>query len=700
MKLACPHCQQKIEVAESEGDSVTRCPRCGSSVAVILETRTYRAPVLASLDNYELVDLLGQGQFGHVWKAFDRKLSRWVAVKLPRRSSLDDETRMRFVHEAQAAGQLTHPNIVRVYDVIDSDSQLCIISELVEGVSLRELMQDHQFTPRESATLCASVADALQHAHERKVIHRDLKPANILIDRDNQPHLTDFGIAKRDGSEITMTVEGAILGTPAYMSPEQAKGESRSVDGRSDIYSLGVILYELVCGVRPFQGNSKQMLVYQILKEPPRPPRKLNGKVPRDLQTICLSALEKDPAGRYQSAAEMAADLRRFLANEPIHKSPTPWITRGYRWCRRKPAVAALIAMSLLFLGAAAGYLRPEPPLPGARRVTLATVPDDADVTWYRIEREDPSLLSGEPAADGHSVSLLPGLYWVVVAARGDYQMALRTVPNEGTRSPAGVLAVSGGAMDAPVSGPPYAHKDSQVGTDGTVRVPTISIVGPVPTASVSVPRSADYRANDQRHWWIAEFSIDATEVTRGEFRAVFPNHPALQGSNDPDNYPITGGTWDDAIAYAEAVGKTLPPAVLYEYTRAALGATQIVDSGVTPEGWEFGPVQAPLASTCVVQLDSNALEWTLSRAPDEDIPPDAVQIDPGVPVPDSLRQLAAEMVLVSGGPQVALNGKNDPAAPRRFAHFKTFGDPRIGFRCVRWARPPVGSNRLRISSP
>jgi hypothetical protein len=202
------------------------------------------------------------------------------------------------------------------------------------------------------------VAEAVQYAHEQGIVHRDLKPSNIMLDGAGQPVVMDFGLAKREAGEITMTIDGQVLGTPAYMSPEQAMGEAHKVDGRSDIYSLGVILYELLTGELPFRGT-KRMLLYQVLHDEPRPPRRLNDAIARDLETICLKAMAKEPGKRYGSARELAEDLRRWLRGEPITARPVGRLERAWRWSKRNPAVASLLAIVLLLvtLGTGGGWL-------------------------------------------------------------------------------------------------------------------------------------------------------------------------------------------------------------------------------------------------------------------------------------------------------------------------------------------------------
>ena len=226
---------------------------------------------------------------------------------------------------------------------------LYIVSEFVEGLSLADWLTAKRPNYRESAELCVKIADALHHAHEHGVIHRDLKPSNVMLDRSGEPHVMDFGLAKREAGEITMTVEGQVLGTPAYMSPEQAKGEGHTADRRSNVYSLGVILFELVAGERPFRGNVRMLLAQVAADEPPSP-RKFDGRIPRNLETICLKCLEKDPARRYASAHEMADDLRHYLAGEPIHARPVSSPERFWRWCKRQPVVASMTAAIALTL--------------------------------------------------------------------------------------------------------------------------------------------------------------------------------------------------------------------------------------------------------------------------------------------------------------------------------------------------------------
>ena len=347
LHIRCPHCSSPVELlTDTPLESIT-CRTCGSAFSLVDQgDQTMEAPTLKRIGRFDLVARLGLGGFGTVWKARDTELDRAVAVKIPRKGQLAREEVEQFLREARSAAQLRHPNIVPVHEVGRDGDTIFIVSDLIRGVSLSDWLTGATPQPGEISRLMAIIADALQHAHEMGIIHRDLKPSNILLDEYGQPHVMDFGLAKRETGEIAMTMDGQILGTPAYMSPEQAAGQSRWIDRRSDIYSLGVILFRMLTGELPFRGNA-QMQIHQRLTEDPPDPRKLNRYLPRDLCTICVKCMDRDPNRRIGTAKELAEELRRFIRKEPILSRPIPRTERVLRWSKRNPALTAAGLLTL-----------------------------------------------------------------------------------------------------------------------------------------------------------------------------------------------------------------------------------------------------------------------------------------------------------------------------------------------------------------
>jgi serine/threonine-protein kinase len=313
-------------------------------------------PALPQVPGYEVEAVLGRGGMGVVFRARHLPLNRLVALKMVLDGAYaGPRERARFQREAEAVAGLRHEGIVRVYDVGDHDGRPYFTMEFVEGGSLAQKLAGAPQPARPAAALVATLAGAVQAAHACGIVHRDLKPANVLLTADGAPKISDFGLARRLEGGAGLTQSGVPMGTPSYMAPEQARGQTRALGPALDVYALGAILYELLTGRPPFRGETAAATIHEVISRDPVPPTRLNSKVPRDLETVCLKCLHKEPGRRYASAAALADDLRRFGEGRPIQARPVGWGERSWRWCRRNPAAAALLATALALVALASG---------------------------------------------------------------------------------------------------------------------------------------------------------------------------------------------------------------------------------------------------------------------------------------------------------------------------------------------------------
>jgi serine/threonine-protein kinase len=313
--------------------------------------------------DYEILEELARGGMGVVYRARQRSLNRPVALKVIRSSALASaEDARRFRNEAETVAVLDHPNIVPVYEVGEDDGRLYFSMKLVEGGSLAGQLGRFGADPKAAAGLLVALARAVHHAHQRGVLHRDLKPSNILLDGEGRPHVTDFGLAKRVATDSSLTHSGAVLGTPSYMAPEQASGQKAQITTATDVYGLGAVLYALLTGRPPFRSDDVLETLDDVKHREPEHPRRSNPAIDRDLQTISLKCLQKEPARRYATAEDLAQDLESWLAGKPIQARAIGRPARLWRWCRRNPTVAALtgglaVVLVLGLVGAVVSYV-------------------------------------------------------------------------------------------------------------------------------------------------------------------------------------------------------------------------------------------------------------------------------------------------------------------------------------------------------
>jgi len=300
---------------------------------------------------FELLSIIGRGGSSVVWRAFDPRLNRFVALKIPNPNSVMDSR--RFVREAKAVAQLKHPNIIPVFEAGQVDEQCYLASEYVDGQPLSQFAKNRCLPVRDAVQIVLSITRGIQHSHAAGIVHRDLKPQNIILSSDGEPLITDFGLAKNLHHDQTLTLDGELIGTPLYMAPEQANGSARDCDEKTDIYSIGVILFRLLSGRLPFNGSFER-IVYQVINCPAPDLRSIDGNLPSDLAVVCARCLEKQPEQRFQTAELLASELQRFLDGTPIQSRPVSLSGRYTRWLRREPKLAWTVTICLVALIAAA----------------------------------------------------------------------------------------------------------------------------------------------------------------------------------------------------------------------------------------------------------------------------------------------------------------------------------------------------------
>jgi serine/threonine protein kinase/tetratricopeptide (TPR) repeat protein len=392
--------------AGDDGGSSGNLKASDSNAALQRKNKPDRPKTFADFGDYELLEVIGRGGQGVVYRARQKSLNRVVALKVIGLGHWATDAHLkRFRREAEAAASLDHSGIVPIYEVGERDGSCYFSMKLVEGGQLDAVVKREPMPIRQAAELIAKVARTVHYAHEHGILHRDIKPGNILLDQKGEPHLADFGLARLVETESTVTRTMELLGTPSYMAPEQAVGNNAAVSGAADVYGLGAVLYQLLTGQPPFAGGTTYETIKLLLDTEPRQPRLSNPKIDRDLSTICLECLEKDPKRRYSSALSLAEDLERWLKHEPILARHTGILTRGKKWVRRNPT-SALLAASLVALAAAAGWILSKselirhPLTTGIAVLPFANLSDEKEHEFFADGVQDDILIKLAKIAD------------------------------------------------------------------------------------------------------------------------------------------------------------------------------------------------------------------------------------------------------------------------------------------------------------
>ncbi len=617
-----------------------------------------------------------------------------VALKQSHPKRFTEVSERLYLREAQTIAQLEHPGIVAVYDILKQRQSLILICQHIEGQNLSQYLKHTTLFKHQSAQFCLQIAQALSHATRRGIIHRDLKPANILVDLDGQPHVADFGLARNLSEHFDSS---DIVGTPAYMAPEQARGENHAVDGRSDLYSLGCILAEMLCGQRPFHGGVLDLQLGGMGRKITSP-RQHNPRISKDLDAICLKALSESPGDRYQTAEEMADDLKRYLEHRPVQCRPQSWPRNLWLGIRRNPVLTALVLLLLAF-ATVAWNLPTDAATFELTEILIASEPAGAEITFIPLEADTglplPEQAIATTALDHEGATyrtafVPPGSYLVVAVNAETFHEVFRTIPSEKDLTPQSPLRhrfwwrLDDGRIwlePVPLN---FDHKtmtNNMVRFDGAARFQ----VGGDPR----MPQNPMMEVSIQSYW------LDCHEVTNGDFYSDLPPKSKIaipEPSPTESAFPRTKITWDQAVHYCERIGKRLPDEWEYEFAASLRGTRNFPwgDAPPTKELWKIGPVgkderdRLP-TDPAVYGLYSNALEWSFSSLLANRTLKNQIQtIDP-----------SPEDRVIKGGPRAMLETDaakidlpHDHSIRQRLLMDKRSKFPSVGFRCARSLKP------------
>ncbi|HCS50515.1 serine/threonine-protein kinase [Rubinisphaera sp.] len=515
------------------------------------------------LGRYQLFGVLGSGSFGQVWHAWDPILKRSVAIKYFDPAKIRDQKIDYARHEAEIAAQLSHPNIVKTYDVVQDETGLYLILEYIDGFDLKTSLKNGQLGISQVIEICKTLAEALHYAHEQDVIHRDIKPSNILIDLRGTPHITDFGIATWVNAEATLTADKQVIGTATHMAPEQAQG--KKVTPESDVYSLGLILYEMLTGELPFKGSVRELLFAHQFRDP-KSPRSFDSKISRDLETVCLKALQKKRRDRYLSALEFAEDLQRCLKGVPVKARRVTRYEKFWRWIKQNPNLGATYGVTGVALAIACAmpvYFN-QTVEDGTFQVQISTNPELGNcnliahridpLTGYPDKNETTSYLP--QGRNPYRFQLKPGPYIIYAKSDQIFTEAQRFLPEQ--------------INTMPYSGSFLSFK--QIEVDTIKWKPIFVSENLCADEMILIPGTKQFEFGIEGNQEtplhthsVNSFYIQAEEYSIGDFRKITTSTPDYQKSETNQDTPLVA-TFSQAIGFAQESGGRLPTEYEFEY--------------------------------------------------------------------------------------------------------------------------------------
>ena len=663
MKLTCPQCETLFDIEHSVKD--TTCPSCFTLVSVMdlltvtsdsSQDKDYfssEGELLPGdqLAHFRIIRQIGQGGFGTVFEAHDRRLDRNVALKVPRTAFLSERQASVFIREAQAAAQLQVPNIVAVYEVGRTDDRIFIVTELIHGVSLSKWARQRKPTQKESVAMAAKLANAIHLAHEAGVIHRDLKPGNILIDEQDEPHITDFGLAKRFNSEEeSITRPGAVMGTPAYMSPEQAMGQSETAAPRTDVYSLGVMFYELLTATRPFSGDSKIKSGDDIFRKIKNgmfvTPREQNSRVSLDAESVCLKAMALLPDDRYETALDFAADLDNLNARRPVAARPVGFVQASQYFCERHWLLLGLTAIGLVFLIVnLVVFFLPEPEAiaetkkvwnvefqvsPSDAQVVVAPLDYDPDSDVGKIDFSQTELAQRIKSRAGwRQIKLAPGTYLIEARSTIGVQQVYRVIPESKSERQSREFKMTEWSFDESDENlmrlhaieivPPKKIEQHlyQLGTEQLVHVESGEFLSGNNNLNKLTKHGRAKRRFPEKHMSMPSYLIGQTEVTAKSYFEVMGKYPYEMPPNPGPESVVTNVTWLEAAEYCERIGARFPTYDEYVFAATNRGTTTYpFGNRFLLNEWPIGNIMQPEIDVTksdppIYNLYSSVGEWS-----------------------------------------------------------------------------------------